>query len=106
MSPRALVLVMAVTACAPVDVELGRPPTDAGVDAPIDAARPIDASTCRCRIAPCRSAGDCALTGGTCGADMFCTGDFGACSADSQCQATTPAGLCTRGTTSVERCGP
>jgi hypothetical protein len=88
---------LACTACSPRVVELGKP--DAAHDAASDAA-----ATCRCRITPCRLASDCALTGGTCGADFYCTGDFGPCTTTAQCQATLATSRCTLGTTSVLSC--
>jgi hypothetical protein len=90
-------LALALAGCATKAVELGIP--DAKGDAAADAA-----STCRCRIAPCRSAGDCALTGGTCGADLYCVGDFGACNTNAQCQQTVASSVCTQSTTSTAPC--
>jgi hypothetical protein len=92
-----LALALAVAACSTKQVELGI--ADARIDAPTDAA-----STCRCRISPCRTAGDCALVGGTCGADLYCTGDFGACLTNADCQRTVTASMCTQGTTSTAPC--
>jgi hypothetical protein len=92
---RALLLALAGTACSPRVVELGKPDAAGAVDA---------ASTCRCRITPCRLASDCTLTGGTCGADFYCTGDFGPCTATTQCQATAANSQCTQGTTSILPC--
>jgi hypothetical protein len=99
---RAVVLVFAFTGCKPRIVELGK--ADAATDATIDATATIDASTCRCRITPCRVDGDCAVIGGACGADLYCVGDFGPCSLDAQCQATATASVCTRGAMSTVGC--
>jgi hypothetical protein len=93
-------LALVAIACSPRVVELGTPDAAAPRDAPVDA--PV--STCRCRITPCRVSGDCALTGGVCGTDLYCVGDFGACTTSSQCQATFTASQCTQGTTSIAPC--
>jgi hypothetical protein len=95
----AAVLALALAACDAEIIDLGRNATDASVDAPVDAA------ACRCRIAPCRASSECAIIGGACGADFYCVGDFGPCSTDSDCRATVTDSVCTRGPTSVERCG-
>ena len=84
-------------ACTPRTIELGH------VDAAADTVH-SDASTCRCRITPCRVPGDCALVGGVCGADMFCVGDFGACTTSAQCQATATDSICTASATSTALC--
>jgi len=97
---RALALAAVLTAgCAAKVIELGGTP-DAGID-----ARPDAASACRCRITPCRVSGDCALIGGACGPDFYCVGDFGACTADTDCQATVTSSVCTAGATSTVACG-
>ena len=93
---RVVLLVLALAACKTEVVELGK------VDAAVDA--PADATTCRCRITPCRVPGDCAVIGGACGADFYCVGDFGACTLDSQCQATVTGSVCTQGTASTLAC--
>jgi hypothetical protein len=95
---RACWLALVATACSPRVVELGVP--DAAHDAPADMAAP----SCRCRIAPCRFVSDCAPTGGTCGPDFYCTGDFGSCTTNAQCQAQVATSQCTQGTTSVLPC--
>jgi hypothetical protein len=79
---------------------------DLGIDAPIDApSEDAETTTCRCRIPRCASAADCALTGGVCGPDLFCVGDFGACSVDGDCRATGPAtAICAQSTTSTVAC--
>jgi hypothetical protein len=87
--------VLAAAGCPAKVIELG-PPLDAAIDAP--------ASTCACRITPCRTAGDCTLTGGTCGADFYCTGDFGPCQTTATCQATISSGVCTASPTSTMTC--
>jgi hypothetical protein len=88
----------ALLGCKTKVVELGIP------DARVDAAKADAPSTCRCRITPCRVAGDCAAIGGACGADLFCVGDFGTCTNDSDCQATVSSSVCTQGTTSTTAC--
>lgn len=97
---RTVLLLLAVGACKTEVVELGK------VDAAVDAARdaPADATACRCRITPCRVPGDCAVIGGACGPDFYCVGDFGACTLDSQCQATVTGSVCTQGTASTLAC--
>jgi hypothetical protein len=96
---RALVLI-ALVGCRARVIDLGTP--DAATDAPRDA--PADASTCVCRIMPCRLTADCALTGGTCGADFYCTGDFGPCATSATCQATSASSVCTTSATSIAAC--
>jgi hypothetical protein len=88
-----------LAACQARTVELGK--VDAA--AAIDSALP-DASLCRCRLNSCRVPGDCTLTGGVCGPDSYCVGDFGACSTASQCQATATASTCTASATSIAPC--
>jgi hypothetical protein len=97
----ALAAVLACAACDAVVVDLGR----AGADAAPDASTGDDASPCRCRITPCRDAGDCTQIGGACGTDFYCVGDFGACTTDAQCQATVADSFCAAGPTSVLACG-
>ncbi len=89
-------LALALGACRDRTVELG-----------VDAQGVIvtaDASLCRCRITPCRTAGDGALIGGACGPDFYCVGDFGACSTTSMCQATATASVCVASATSTAVC--
>jgi len=86
-------LVLLLVACRAQVVELGTP--DAASDAVKDDA---PASTCVCRLTPCRLAVDCALTGGTCGGDFFCTGDFGRCTTAATCS------VCTISATSTTAC--
>jgi hypothetical protein len=93
---RALLL-LALAACSTKVVDLGIP--DAASDAPADAS-----GTCRCRITPCRVAGDCALIGGACGADFYCVGDFGACHSNADCQATVTGSVCAQSSTSTAAC--
>jgi hypothetical protein len=90
---------LALMACSPRVVELGK--VDAAVDARIDAPTP---PACRCRITPCRVAGDCAATGGTCGADFYCIGDFGPCTTTAQCMTTVTTSVCTLSATSTTPC--
>jgi hypothetical protein len=98
---RAALVTLLLGGCTAEIVDLGR--GDAAVDAAVDVA--IDAPTsCRCRITPCRVAGDCALIGGACGPDSYCVGDFGPCAHDADCRATASASACTTGTTSTTPC--
>ncbi len=94
---RAVLIALAFTGCKTRIVELGK--ADAAID-----ATPIDASTCRCRITPCRVASDCTAIGGACGPDLYCVGDFGPCSLDTQCQTTAAMSVCTQSTTSTAGC--
>jgi len=96
---RAVVAALVLASCQAKVVELGR--VDAGVDGPI---LPIDASSCRCRIMPCRVVGDCAVIGGACGPDFYCVGDFGPCTGDLSCQATVTGSVCTKDTASTTPC--
>lgn len=89
-------LALALVACRDRTVELG-------IDAQ-SVTLPTDASSCRCRITPCRTAGDCALIGGACGPDFYCVGDFGACSTTTMCQATATASVCVASATSTSVC--
>jgi hypothetical protein len=96
---RSLALLLAAVGCRAQVIELGTP------DAASDAVRAdAPASTCVCRLTPCRLAADCALTGGTCGGDFFCTGDFGPCTSAAACQATAAASVCTISATSTTAC--
>jgi hypothetical protein len=91
-----LAIVVVLGACDTRVIDLGR-------DASHDGAMQ-DASTCRCRLTPCRVTGDCSLIGGACGPDFYCVGDFGACATTAQCQATATDSVCTLGTTSTTPC--
>lgn len=95
---RVALLAVLLAGCKTQIVELGK------ADAAVDATALVDASTCRCRIMPCRVIGDCAVIGGVCGPDFYCVGDFGPCSLDTQCQATATSSVCTQGTTSTLAC--
>lgn len=99
MKRAALVAVVLLAGCEEKIVDLG-------IDAPIDApSEDAETATCRCRIPRCSSAADCALTGGVCGPDLYCVGDFGACTTDAECHAIGPAGsLCVESATSTVPC--
>jgi len=98
---RAFVAVLALAGCETRVVDLG---VDAAVDARVETPADAPASACRCRITPCRTNLECTLTGGVCGADFYCTRDFGACSMTSQCLAMHPDGVCTAATDSTAPC--
>jgi hypothetical protein len=95
---RMLALVLVIASCETKIIDLG---IDGAVDGVIV---PVDASTCACRITPCRAAADCALIGGACGPDFYCVGSFGSCSTDSQCQATSASSVCTKAADSIVGC--
>ncbi|CAN5186460.1 hypothetical protein BH11MYX1_BH11MYX1_05430 [soil metagenome] len=95
---RAMVSGLAIlVACRATIVDLGR-------DAGRDASTAVDAARCTCRITPCRIAAECVLTGGTCGADFYCTGAFGSCATTAQCEATVANSQCTTNATSTTPC--
>jgi hypothetical protein len=97
-SARAL-FVLALLSCQRQTIELGRP------DATVDARPPDAQNACRCRVVPCRLPSDCALTAGTCGADFYCSGDFGACTTDATCHAVAMMSACTKTAVSTDPCG-
>ena len=96
----ALLACLACVACDAVVVDLGR----TGADAAPDSSPTPDSNLCVCRVMDCRDAGDCTMTGGACGTDFYCVGNFGACTSDAQCTAD-PNGFCAAGPTSVLACG-
>ena len=102
----AIAIVLAGAGCQTKVVDLGR--VDAPIDTPVDARRDatlvVDATSCRCRITPCRVSGDCALVGGVCGTDNYCVGDFGPCTSNAECQATATGSVCTTSTSSTASC--
>lgn len=101
MKAALLAIIVALVACDAVVVDLGRAQPDAAPDARPDAANP-----CRCRIMGCRDAGDCAAitTEQTCGGDMWCVGDLGPCTMDSECRLLDPSAVCTAASDSTAAC--
>jgi len=88
---------LALVACKPQVIELGKP------DAAAEAGLPV----CACRLQCVSTTVECiqAGSGSTCGADHYCTGSIGICTTTTPAPCGSVQSVCTNSETSTVACG-